>query len=118
MLLGDRKHESVHLSAVTGEGLFRLDEIIRRRLDARSVVVDVTIPMSRGDVLATVRRHGVVLDEDVLEDVAIRVRTRFLERVFGNLRRRTPSEVRFDIVAPAEEPYMVGESAEDAPWDD
>ena len=68
LLLGDRTQESVHLSAVSGEGTFRFDEVVRRRLDARSVIVDVTVPMNRGDVLATIRKHGVVLDEDVIDD--------------------------------------------------
>jgi hypothetical protein len=50
----------------------------------------------------------------VVGDTAVRVRIRVLERTFGGLRRRAPEDVGFDVVAPAVEPYMVGESMDDA----
>jgi GTP-binding protein HflX len=114
LLVGDREQESVYVSALTGEGLYRFDEVVRRRLDARSVIADVTVPMTRGAFLATAKRLGVVLGEDVVGDTAVRVRIRVLERTFGGLRRRAPEDVGFDVVAPAVEPYMVGESMDDA----
>lgn len=102
-------NEAVYVSAKTGDGLERLEAIVKARLDARSVLMDIVVPMNRGDVLARVRLSGIVLEEEVIGDRAVRVRARFLERVVGSLRAFAGDEVEFHLIEPAGEPYSNSE---------
>ena len=112
MLLGERKQEVVHLSAGTGEGLERLDRVVSEHLDARSVVVDVRVPMEHGRVLAEIRKNGVVLEESVEGAEVVCVRAKFLERAFGNLASRSPKNVTFEVITPATDPFTSSLSGE------
>jgi GTP-binding protein HflX len=105
LLLGDRTQEVVHLSAVTGEGLDRLDLVVQEHLNARSVVVNIRVPMEHGRVLAAIRKSGVLLDESVEGAEFVCIRAKFLERTFGNLKRRAPSGVTFSVEIPASDPF-------------
>ncbi len=100
-----QRTEAVHVSARTGEGMERLDDLVMSKLDARSVLVDVIVPMNRGDVLALIRVHGKIIEEEVLGDTAIRVRTRLLGRSAGGIRRHAGDDVVFHMVEAAVEPY-------------
>ena len=58
------RHEgAVAISALTGEGLDDLLIAIGDRLRSRSPVVELHVPYTRGDVLATVHREGAVIVE-------------------------------------------------------
>jgi len=105
LLTGEREQETVHLSARTGEGLDRLDQVVKRRLDARSALVDVILPVADGRTIAAVRRSGSVQEEAVTDDGDLRIRVRTLERALGNLRRAAGEGVRFEVVEPAQESY-------------
>lgn len=105
LLLGDRKLESVYVSAATGVGLDRLDEVIRRRLDARSSIVDVVMPLAEGKAASIVRRAGTIIEEEVLESQQLRLRARLLERNLGSMRRSIGERAQFHIVEQALEPF-------------
>ncbi|HEX9682553.1 MAG TPA: GTPase HflX [Acidimicrobiales bacterium] len=66
-----RRHEgSVVISAATGEGVDDLLNAIGDRLRALTVVVELAVPWSRGDVIAAVHREGEVLSEQHGDDAA------------------------------------------------
>ena len=66
---------SVAVSAVTGEGIEHLLEVVGDRLRSMSTVVELVVPYERGDVLAALHRDGEVLVESH-EDTGTRVRAR------------------------------------------
>ncbi len=103
LLREGRSQEAVYVSAHTGEGVDRLDAAVARRLDARSVVVDVTMPFADGRTPAALRRLGIVLDQRV-EPNGLVMRVRLDEGAFGNVRRQVVEGVRFDVIEPAAEP--------------
>jgi GTP-binding protein HflX len=87
-LLGrELRHEIVHASARTGIGLDRLDAAVARRLDARSVQVELQLPLADGRALAAVRRLAAIETEEVLGDHSIRIVARISDAALGNLRR-------------------------------
>ncbi len=55
---------SCAVSAVTGEGIDNMLEMLGERLRAHSKVIELEIPFARGDVLAAVHREGDVLMEE------------------------------------------------------
>ena len=112
LLLGERQVEVVHLSAGTGEGLDRLDRVVQARIDARSVVAKVRVPMAHGDVLAAIQKSTKVLEQEVEGDQFISLTVRALERVLGNLQRRAPEGVGFDVIEPAADPFTSSGSGE------
>jgi GTP-binding protein HflX len=74
-LLGPEQRESVRnqaarngptvpVSAITGEGLDDLLNLLDRRIAAEREVVDVTVPSSDGAAIAWLYRHGEVLARD------------------------------------------------------
>ena len=70
-----RNPGSVVFSALTGEGVAGLLEVVGDRLRAAADVVELLIPYDRGDVLAAVHREGEVLTEEHDETAAhVRVR--------------------------------------------
>ncbi len=105
LLREGRQQPFVHLSALTGEGIERLASIVAARLDARSSVVEVELPLGDGRSAALTRRSGLVLDERVLGEDALSIRLRLLDGAAGALRRLLPPEVAFRVVEPAAEPY-------------
>jgi GTP-binding protein HflX len=55
---------AVGVSALTGEGIEALVLAVGEKLRGLGTVVELVIPMSRGDVLAAVHREGEVLREE------------------------------------------------------
>jgi GTP-binding protein HflX len=69
-------HEgAVAVSAATGEGIEKLEEVIAARLRMLDPVVELAVPYERGDVVAALHREGDVLVE-VHGDRETRVRAR------------------------------------------
>jgi GTPase len=69
-------HEgAVAVSAATGEGIEKLEEVIAARLRMLDPVVELAVPYERGDVVAALHRDGDVLVE-VHGDRETRVRAR------------------------------------------
>jgi GTPase len=59
---------SVSLSAHTGEGVVELLEAIGDRLRMSSTLVELRVPFTRGDVLASIHREGEVVSEEPAEE--------------------------------------------------
>ncbi|MCC6767051.1 MAG: GTPase HflX [Deltaproteobacteria bacterium] len=74
------------ISAATGRGLPDLLAAIERRLDRERVRIEVTIPASRGDLLAWVHRAAKVVHEHY-EDGAARVTALASPKLAGQLRK-------------------------------
>jgi len=93
----------VYVSARSGEGLDRLDECVRRRLDARSFLVDVFMPIADGRLDSNVRRLCTPIEDEVDAESGVhRLRARLTEGALGNLRRAAGPDVRFEVLrAPA-----------------
>ena len=66
---------SLAISALTGEGVTELLEVVAGRLRALETVVELLVPYDRGDVVAALHREGEVLVE-AHEDDATRLRAR------------------------------------------
>ena len=105
-LRGERTHELVHVSAVTGDGLDRLDEMVRRKLDARSTLVDLFVSVRDGAVGAAARRSGVLVEEEFLEPDTLRMRLRIDVGALGNLHRQAGKRLRTEVLEPAEQPRV------------
>jgi GTP-binding protein HflX len=110
LLARDRRHDIVHVSARSGEGLERLDAVVAKHLDARSSVVEVTLPIADGRTLAALRRSGAVLAQETIEDQWLRVRLKLSEGALGNLRRSSPRDVAFEIVNAPDLPRVASEN--------
>lgn len=95
---GRRDADVVHISALTGEGLDRLTDVVSKRLDARATVVEVYIPAGDGRLAAFVKSCGAVLDEEYLDGATLRMRARLGPGSLGRLRREAGSEVRIDLI--------------------
>ena len=67
--------DAIAVSATTGEGVEKLDEVLAARLRALDPVVELAVPYERGDVIAALHREGDVLVE-VHGDQETRVRAR------------------------------------------
>ena len=106
LLTRDREERIVHLSARTGEGLDRLDAMIRSVLDARSALLRILLPLADGRLAAQVRSMGLVLDEEVLGDRELILRVRMDEGSFGNLMRAADGELSYEVLEPPAEPLF------------
>jgi GTP-binding protein HflX len=101
-LRGERTQEPLYVSAVTGEGLLELERAIARRLDERSALIDVFLPMTEGRFESLLRKACTPLEDDWdQERLARRLRVRLTDGAFGNLRRAAGPRVSFQIVRPA-----------------
>ena len=100
-LVHDRKERVVHLSAQTGEGLDRLDALVRQALDARSALLRIHLPLADGRTAALVRRHGVVQEEEVVGDSELTLCVRMDEGALGNLLRESSGTLRYEVLEPA-----------------
>lgn len=90
--------EVVHLSAHTGEGLGELTSVVTRRLDDCSGLVDVFAAPGDGRTVAFVRGSGAILEEDVAEDGAMRMRVRLSPGALGVLKRQVSPGARIEAV--------------------
>jgi len=106
LLRGSRRQPFVHVSAATGEGLDRLDAAVSERLDARSSVVEVTLPLADGKRAAALRGAGVVLEEQAREDGTLVLRVRLPDGALGALQRSLGGEVGVRTIEPAAEPFL------------
>src|SRR5439155_1975377 len=70
--------DAIAVSATTGEGVEKLDEVLATRLRALDPVVELAVPYERGDVIAALHCEGDVLVE-VHGDRETRVRVRISE---------------------------------------
>ena len=104
--LRDKGIEVVHVSAHTGEGLGELTEVVRRRLDERSGLIDIHTLPGDGRTVAMVRGFGAVLEEDVAEDGAMRMRVRVSPGALGVLRRKAGEGARFVAADEASEMWL------------
>ena len=68
--LAAKTRDAVAISAKTGEGVEGLLRAVADRLRRSDRVVELTIPWSRGDVLAAVHREGEVVDQEDGDDAA------------------------------------------------
>jgi GTP-binding protein HflX len=75
---------SVGISAVTGEGVPELLQILGDRLRALTRIVELAIPYDRGDVIAAVHREGEVVSTTEEPD-RLRIRARLADPSAGRL---------------------------------
>ena len=66
---------SLAISALDGQGVTEMLEVVAGRLRALETVVELLVPYDRGDVVAALHREGEVLVE-AHEDDATRIRAR------------------------------------------
>ena len=107
LLTGDFEGDVVHISAKSGEGVDRLEDVVAARLDARSATVRAHLALADGKSLAAIRKAGVVRSEEV-DDAAenLTVILRVAEGALGNLRRAVGDRVEFEILEPPAEPFL------------
>ena len=110
LLVRDRRERVVYVSAHTGEGLDRLDALVRDSLDARSALLDLHLPLSDGKLAAQARASAVVLEEEVVGEQTLRLRVRMDEGALGNLERGAGGKLRYDVIEPAREQLLAEES--------
>ncbi len=60
--------KTAYISAKTGEGMDRLLDALKEVIRENRRLVEVTIPYSKGAMLADIRRYGQVVSEEFLED--------------------------------------------------
>lgn len=104
----DPHQDVVYISARSGHGVDRLDEIVRRRLDVRTSVIDLWVPLADGRLAALARKQALVIDEEVLEDRLLRLRLRIDPAALGNLQRASSGSLRFDVLEEPEHPLVEG----------
>jgi hypothetical protein len=68
--------------------------------------------MAHGDMLAAIRKTSTLLEQEVEGDQFVRLKVRALERTFGNLKRRAPEGVVFEVLEPAIEPFTSSEAGD------
>ena len=103
-LRGEHKQEAVHISADSGEGLDELERLVRARLDLRSALFDVLLPMSEGRFESQLRRICQPL-EDAWDEARNlrRLRVRLTEGALGSLRRGARPGILFEPVETGEQ---------------
>lgn len=99
LLVAGRSEEVVKISAATGAGLDDLTAAVARRVDARSALVQIDVPLADGRSAALVKRASAVLSEEVVGDELLRLRMRISEGALGNLMRAVAKSVRFTVLA-------------------
>jgi GTP-binding protein HflX len=82
-----RDREVVRVSARTGAGLERLCTVVARRLDQRSKLVDVVVPLADGRSAAAARRAGALLTEELIGETHLRFRLKLSPGALGVLYR-------------------------------
>jgi GTP-binding protein HflX len=98
-LRGERKQDAVQISARSGEGLPELERLVRQRLDQRSALIDVLLPMNEGRFESQLRRVCQPLEDDWDEARNLRrLRVRLTEGALGSLRRGARPGILFEPV--------------------
>ncbi len=105
-LAKDRTERICHLSAVTGEGVDRLDAMIAKMLDARSALLRIRLPLADGRTAALVRQYGLIEEELVEGDQNLVFRVRMDEGALGNLKRAAGGDLHCEVLEPAIEPLI------------
>jgi GTP-binding protein HflX len=105
LLREERTQPFFHVSALTGEGIARLEAHVSARLDARSTVVETEVPLADGRSAAVLRSSGVVLEERVVGDERLYLRLRLHDGALGSLRRSLPPTLGWNVVRAADEPF-------------
>jgi GTP-binding protein HflX len=105
-LAKDRTERIVHLSAVTGEGVDKLDALISRLLDARSSLLRIRLPLADGRSASLVRQYGLVLEETVEGDQTLIFKVRMDEGAYGNLEHAAAGKLDCEVLEPALEPMI------------
>jgi GTP-binding protein HflX len=82
-LLGSHR-DSIAVSAVTGEGVEKMVDLVAQKLRSLARIVELLVPYDRGDVLAALHRDADVLVE-VHGDDGARIRARIPERELGRI---------------------------------
>ncbi|MFT4542609.1 MAG: GTP-binding protein HflX [Planctomycetota bacterium] len=98
LLNEDPGQEIVYISAKSGEGVDRLTRLVSQRLDDRSSLVVVHIPVSDGRSVALVRSLGGILQESCVDDSELVIETRLSDGALGKLRRDMGADVRIDVI--------------------
>jgi GTP-binding protein HflX len=107
LLRHGRTEEVVYVSATSGEGIELLEAAVARRLDARSAVFDIFVPLANGRLNARVHRLGRPMEDDIsLETEERRLRLRLTDAELGSLRRAGEGSLRIVRV----DPISAGES--------
>ncbi|WP_084104292.1 GTPase HflX [Demequina sp. NBRC 110056] len=63
MRLRARPETTIEVSALTGEGIGALMELIGRELPRPEIRIDVLVPYTRGDLISEAHTHGEILEE-------------------------------------------------------
>jgi GTP-binding protein HflX len=91
-----RDRELVRISALTGLGIEHLCEVVARRLDQRSRIVDVVVPLADGRSAAVVRRAGALLEQELIGESHLRFRLKLSPGALGSLYRDRGPGVSID----------------------
>lgn len=110
MLGRELRHEIVQVSARSGEGIERLVAAVARRLDARSARVELEFDVTDGRGIAMVRRIASILEEELIEDRALRMVVRISEAALGNLKRSSSGKLVARTLDEPLEPRLAAES--------
>jgi|JI7StandDraft_1071085.scaffolds.fasta_scaffold66379_2 GTP-binding protein HflX len=110
MLGRELRHEIVQVSARTGEGVERLVAAVARRLDARSARVELEFDVTDGRGIAMVRRIASILEEELIEDRALRMVVRISEAALGNLKRSSSGKLVARTLDEPLEPRLAADS--------
>tara|TARA_R110002072_G_scaffold8713_1_gene43631 strand:- start:565 stop:1887 length:1323 start_codon:yes stop_codon:yes gene_type:complete len=95
LLVEGRPEDVVYASAKTGVGLDLLIARVAKRLDERSSLVDLWVPVTDGRTVARIRQLGVI-DEEALTDDGqeLRIRVRLSDAVLGSLQATASAGLR------------------------
>jgi len=107
-LVRGRPEMIVRASAHTGEGLAELETLVRARLDLRSPVVEVRVPLAEGRAIAALKAAGTILDQRVEGDTDLVLRLRLLDGALGSLKASLGKRAHFTVLESAAEPFLRG----------
>jgi GTP-binding protein HflX len=110
-LASGRPEEVVLVSARSGEGLDRLDGLVRERIDRRSPVVEVRVSTCDGRAIAQLKAAGTVLNQRVSDgaeraDSELVLTLRLLDGALGQLQSTLGSRAHFQVLQSAAEPFL------------
>lgn len=83
-MLRSRYPEAMLVSAVTGQGIPELNERIAELLPRPEVLIDVTVPFSRGDIVSRIHDDGEIFAETFTE-AGTHINAHVTEEIVGML---------------------------------